>query len=62
MFLIFPIFVGKKCIVKQQLQKGMAVNIHSSLWISFKINLILKPGFYKFVFRSKLPTAKIFSK
>ena len=38
----------------------MGVNIHSSLWISFNIIIILKPGFYKLVFRSKLETAKMF--
>ena len=36
-------------------------NILSSLLISFNIILILKPGFYKLVFRSKLETAKKFS-
>ena len=35
----------KKCIAKQQLQKGMDANIHSSLLISFNIILILKAGF-----------------
>ena len=60
MLLIFRIFVEKKCIAKQQLQKGMDANIHLSLLISFNIILILKPGFYELVFRSKLETAKIF--
>ena len=39
----------------------MVVNILSSLLISFNIILILKLGFYKFVVKSRLPTAKMFS-
>ena len=35
-------------------------NTLSSLWISFNIILILKPGFYELVVRSKLETAKMF--
>ena len=38
----------------------MEKNIHSSLWFSFNIILILKPGFYELVVRSKLETAKMF--
>ena len=38
----------------------MEKNIHSSLWISFNIIIILKPGFYELVVRSKLETAKMF--
>ena len=38
----------------------MVTNIHSNLWISFNIMIILKPGFYELVVRSKLETAKMF--
>ena len=38
----------------------MEKNTLSSLWISFNIILILKPGFYELVVRSKLETAKMF--
>ena len=38
----------------------MVVNILSSLLISFNINNI-ETGFYKLVFKSRLPAAKMFS-
>ena len=38
----------------------MDANIHSSLLISFNIILILKLGFYKLIFKSRLPVAKMF--